>query len=239
MLVDASCSLEYSDVRQHCVENECMSFIREPCSDGTECYNNMGKTSFGTTCVQNVCKVLTGNMCNHEVDCANESDKCIDKKCTATKCNCKSYEECVDYECARKQCSSTPDCMLEGHTDASFCFDNFCHPLSSFGGKCGVTSDCGEASASCINGICAIAGKVTKTEKTSTSSFGNGFITGFLIASFIGFAIYTGSKTNCICECFHNIIHKIGYGEVAVVEGEIIPDNEASHGKQIQLSTIL
>ena len=248
---DASCIIEHSDSQQHCVDYQCMSFIREPCGndddDGTHCYNNIEGTSFGTECVEDVCKVLTGNKCNHDVDCALESDKCMDQKCTPTICNCKSYHVCVDYKCTAKTCSSTPDCWVRGGEDGgseSFCFENYCRPLASFGAQSGISSDCGEPTASCINGICAIQNQnnqIDKDDNDEKSSFGGGFITGFLIAGVIGFAIYAGSMTNCIRECFQKLANKIGhwYGEVAVVEGELVSENEFATGKQIQLSNIL
>lgn len=239
-----------------------MSFIREPCDDGTHCYNNMAHTSFGTECIQDVCKVLTGNMCNHDVDCALDSDICVDQKCTATQCNCASYQDCVDYECKSKPCSATPDCLIHnnenGGYDASFCFENYCHPLASFGGQCGISSDCGEEKASCIDGICAIEKRAKAVDKNvgdggnyddhQNSSFGTGFISGFLAASFIGFGIWFEYKTRCISECFHNIFlnfcsGRMNFGMVAVpvtaaLEGEVVCDNEYPTAKQIQLSAI-
>lgn len=134
----------------HCVDKQCMSFIGEKCIDGADCYNNIDKTSFGTECIQSTCRVSTGNGCNRNEECAVESDLCIDRKCTSTKCDCKSYENCVDYTCTAKACSITPDCDNDdGGILDSFCYDNSCRPLASFGGKCGIPSDCGEADASC------------------------------------------------------------------------------------------
>ncbi len=257
-----------------------MSFIRDPCNDGTQCYNQMAKSSFGTECIDETCKVLEGNACTHDVDCAfSDSDidkvKCLDEKCTTTTCNCQSYEECgVDYKCKPKSCSSTPDCIKDkhgdgsgnGNVDASFCFQNICRPLASFGGQCGVSSDCGEKGASCINGICGIEEEQSQgmthsnnnddgksfaassaAASTSSSSFGNGFIAGFLVASFCGFAIYVESKTNYGRDLTQNLVHRIRYGNVAVVEGQVVSDVDhdsdgrvtSAHIKQIQLSAIM
>jgi hypothetical protein len=252
-----------------------MSFIREPCDDGTHCYNNIAQSSFGTECIQDadadadandkVCKVLTGNMCNHDVDCAVDSDRCVDQKCTTTQCNCASYQDCVDYECKSKPCSSTPNCLIEdasrssggsgsasgGRSDAAFCFDNYCRPLASFGGQCGISSDCGEKKASCIGGICAAVAVAEKAKGAAIqkeasdadgedSSFGTGFIAGFLAASFIGFGIYFEYKTQSISECLRNGRRNIHTGMVAVpavaveLEGEVV----SATSKQIQLSAI-
>jgi len=274
---DTSCKLEYYDSKQqhHCIENQCMSFIREPCDDGIHCYNNIAQSSFGTECIQDVdaegdadanvndkvCKVLTGNMCNHDVDCAVESDICVDQKCTTSQCNCASYQDCVDYECKSKSCSATPDCSIEGasrsssasgdrsRSDAAFCFDNYCRPLASFGGQCGISSDCGEKKASCIGGICAVVAEKAKEAAIQKevsdaddehSSFGTGFIAGFLAASFIGFGIYFEYKTQSISECLRNGRRNIHTGMIAVpavaveLEGEVI----SATSKQIQLSAI-
>ena len=242
--LDTACQIQHSESQQHYVNSQCMSFIRDPCEDGTQCYNNLEETSFGVECIEKKCKVLTGYKCSHDVDCASESDKCINQKCTLVTCECKSYEDCVNYKCASKICSTTPDCLVDGGSD-SFCFENYCHPLASFGGKCGITSDCAEPNASCINSICTIQNdeKDNGGEKTpndisnnevnfecsndnNKSSFGIGFAVGFLVASVSGFALYAAFTTNL----FQKMLYKVGHGPV--VEGQLI------YEKEIQLSNI-
>lgn len=244
---DATCQLQHSDSQQHCANNQCMSFIRDSCQDGTQCYNNLEETSFGIECIDNTCKVLTGSKCNHDVDCASEFDKCIDQKCALATCECESYEECINYKCSSKSCSTSPDCLVNG-TSNLFCFENYCRPLASFGGKCGITSDCAEPNASCINSVCAIQkddedDKVDESNDVSNYvennegkddgknddqlSFGSGFAVGFLVASFSGFALYAAFATNL----FQKLLYKVGYGEV--VEGQLIFE------KEVQLTNVV
>lgn len=246
---DTECYLKHSESQQHCKENQCMSFIGEPCEDGNLCYNNIGQTSYGTVCVESVCKVVTRNECNHDVDCALGSDKCIDQKCTPTICDCKDYQECTDYKCISKTCTTSSECVVDGGNLDAFCYENSCRPLASFGGHCGVSSDCGESMASCVDGICAIPKPKEDTHDNNKeyvsndvkSSFTGGFITGFLVATFLGFAVFIGVKTKCISECFESLLHKIRYGAVSIVEGEIVSENNDTRtsGKEIQLSSVI
>lgn len=247
-IVDATCYIEHSTRQIHCVDKQCMSFIGEKCIDGADCYNNIDRTSFGTECIQSTCRVSTGNGCNRNEECAVESDLCIDRKCTSTKCDCKSYENCVDYTCTAKACSITPDCDNgDGGILDSFCYDNSCRPLASFGGKCGISSDCGEADAACKDGICATleeaqakdeeayAGGESKSE-SGGSSFASGLITGFVISGGL-LALYSGYKTDCAGVCYQWVRSKVEYGEVPVV-GQIVFDNESpiATDKEIQMT---
>lgn len=238
---DASCMLEYSDMQQHCVESQCMSYIREPCEDGNLCYNNLAKTSFGMTCDEKICKVNTGGRCNHDADCTSETDKCNDQICMSTTCDCEHYQDCINYQCVAKSCSLTKNCNTSDSSNnvlGAFCYQNLCRPLASFGGACGISDDCGEPNASCVDGVCVAKSQSVGLEQKNEGSFTSGFLVGCLFSGIIGAVVYMEVKSGLVSQLMQKMKDRVGYGEIPIAGEVVDSQNEVIHVKQVQLSYI-